>query len=264
MIKDSLKAAGITRIVWIDDKFATPNREDMIEVILATLVKLKAAGHANAPGFTLDLSASETTIKEVAEAFLEDKNQTEVRKLLDGIKDIAGEVPEQAPQDDLSSEEFQKLKQAFGNLLVTQSLQQWTSSGAEQFAKASEDTLFLVDKEFTRESAVFDGSTLVADLVKSGSAFCILLTHRCSNSEDELKQRNEICEKGEVYFHKFAVLSKRTGDPQEAISKRFARALSSVLMHRFTGDLAFDIAETSQDLRQSRRLEIVSRPRRRI
>lgn len=246
MIKDSLMAAGIKRVVWIDDFFAAPSREKLIELIQKTLVKLKECRHLRAPGFEeILLDDSESTIRTKVEEFLEDKSTKDVSVLFNGIKDILNdaEAPADA-QDDLSSEEFTKLKATFGKLLVTQSLEQWTSSGASDFSSAEEDTLFLIDKEFTRESPNFDGSTLIADLVASSTAFCILLTHRCSNAEEEGVRRNEISESKGISFHKFAVLSKRSGDPTEPIQRRFARAFSAVMMHRFTGDIAYSIADS--------------------
>lgn len=244
MIKECITAAGITRVVWIDDYFAAPSREKLVELISETLFKLKEARYDNAPGFPeISLDQSQSSIATAVEDMLETKNDSEVAALFSGIKDIIADAESKPEtQDDLSKEEFAALKKAFGSVLVTQSLQQWTSKGAETYSKAAEETLFLIDKEFTRESASYDGSELIADLVQRGEAFCILLTHRCSNAEEEELRRKEICDERKVAFHKFAVLSKRSGDLSEAVHKRFARAFSAVMMHRFTGDLAFTIA----------------------
>lgn len=70
-VSECLKAACVTKVVWIDDKFASPTRTDLEEAILKAVVALKERGDKSAAlaGFgSVDLTLTKAGLEEAADA----------------------------------------------------------------------------------------------------------------------------------------------------------------------------------------------------
>ena len=240
MIKDCLSAAGITTIVWIDDFFASPPRDVLADAVHKHAERLKEKGSSkiDLPAFAkVDLIKSKNEVDDAIDEALETMSDPQVAEAEKALAASSGTaVVDSAPQPDLSQADFQALQKAFGKDLQTFSLGAWTSSGITKFAAADANTLFLVDKEFNREPGAIDGTELLADIVKTTTAFCVMLTHTCTEADQEPRRVSIATTKG-LSPHRFCVLSKQQSGGG-AIEPRFERAIYTVMTHRFTGEIA--------------------------
>jgi hypothetical protein len=240
MIKDCLSAAGITAIVWIDDFFASPARDVLADAVHKHAERLKEKGSRkiDVPAFAkVDLTKSKNEIDDAIDEALEDMSDPQVAEAEKALAASSGTpVVDDTPQPDLPQADFHALQKAFGKHLQTFSLGAWTSSGITQFAAAGANTLFLVDKEFNREPGGIDGTKVLADIVNTTAAFCVMLTHTCTEADQE-DRRVSIATTEGLLPHRFCVLSKQQSG-SGAIEPRFERAIYTVMTHRFTGEIA--------------------------
>jgi len=247
MTSQCLSAAGITQVVWIDDFFDPPTQDELFNVILTSVQKLKEEGltEIQFDSFSnIDLTRSKNEIEDDVQEILQEMPEKEIGEAANRLTELA-HLPPLGPKalpDDLSIEDFTALKQAFGAGLRTFCLGGWTSEGVQQFASASENTLFLIDKEYKRENPDYDGTLILKDLVNTTSAFCIMLTHTWVEAEQE-ERRLSIANANGLPPHKFCVLSKQQ-HTDLPIDPRFARAIRTIMTHRFNGEIAFTISRT--------------------
>lgn len=243
MIPQFLKAAGITRVIWIDDFFAPPSRDTVENGLRRELLRKKEAGEQRVEllSDTIDLTVSRLEIEERCDEIFAAFSDDALRALADSLN-ITSSLVEDIPQD-LQRGDFAALSAAFGNRLQTFSLGEWTSEASRRFERAGVDTLFLIDKQFTREKAGYDGLKILRDLV-GGDAFYILLTYTCSEGEQNSVRVGIAKEGGDsMPAYKFCVLSKRPGG-EGGVVQQFARAIYAVLTHRYTGEIAQIVRET--------------------
>jgi hypothetical protein len=238
MIPEFLEAAGIKRVVWIDDFFAPPSRDSLENGLRQAYLRKKEAGEQSAKIVgteTIDLTVSRLEIEERCDEIFPLLSDEDLRTAADSLN-VTNSLIEEVPQD-LPREAFEALTSAFGKRLRTFSLAEWTSKASREFGTAGIDTLFLIDKQFTREKAAYDGINLLTDLTQ-GDAFCILLTYTCNESEQN-NERVGIAKRsgGALPAYKFAVLSKQQSG-EGNIVQQFARAIYAVLTHRYTHEIA--------------------------
>lgn len=247
MITECLSAAGIKTIVWIDDFFATASREELTSAIQAHLKDLKASQRPNLVDSTLgsiDLTKSKAEVEDAVDDVMEGLTELELAEAERRLAEVSGSsrLPG-TPEPDLSPAEFSELQKALGGGLRTFSLGQWTSAGATEFQFAAEDTLFLIDREFRREPSGLTGVDVLKDLVARTKAFCVMLTHTCTeDSQDE--RRVEIAQSENLDACSFSLLSKQQNRELEDIDSRFSRAIYAAMTHRFTGEIARTISDT--------------------
>lgn len=239
MIREFVKAAGINSVIWIDDFFARPSRDVLEDRIRRSVFGLKEADeplvYIGSKG-VIDLTKSRHEIEENCDELLGVMSDDEIEGVLQQIGTSA-QTEVEIPAD-LSSEDFTALKAAFGTNLQTFSLREWTSGASAKFQSAANNTLFLIDKQFTREDTTFDGVVLLRDMVGSTEAMCILLTHTCAVDEQNRERLNIAQEsEGKVPSYRFFVVSKQQRG-EGSIEERFARAIYAVMTHRFTGEIA--------------------------
>jgi hypothetical protein len=251
MTSQCLVAAGIKHVVWIDDFFAPRTREELASAIRNYVLRLKDDGKEKVGIAAFDsvlLSGQVGAVVDAVDDVLEEMPNEAMYEAAKALSDVTGvPLPRIIPQaDDLSEEEFEALKQAFGQGLQTYCLGSWTSHGVQQFANAGEDTLFLIDKEYKRENAGMDGTQILKDLAGSAESrgFCVMLTHMWGENEQEAR-RVDIANQHKIPQHRFSVLSKRQ-NPNLPIDPRFARAIRTVMTHRFNGEIAYTISRTMQ------------------
>jgi hypothetical protein len=240
MIKDCLTAAGISKIVWIDDSFAPPSREQSAANIYEHLKRLKNSEQKTLSllgDVVLDLTLSIRDLEDQCAEALEGMNDAEIAEADTKLTAISGFFGGEGENlTDLTPEEFATLKRAFGSGLKTYSLKEWTSVGEKEFAEPTQDTLFLIDKEFGRENTGFDGSEILVRLVDS-PAFCVMLSYTCKEDEQE-SRRVDLANTRKLPAHKFCFLSKQQSGDDIPIDRRFERAIYTVMTHRFTGEIA--------------------------
>lgn len=157
-------------------------------------------------------------------------------------------------QPDLSDEEFDQLQNAIGRGLRKFSWGTWTSAGVTEFGSSGDDTLFLVDKEFSREDTSSDGIELLDYLVKNTRGLCILLTHTCA-AKDQDQRRMEFATAKRLLPHSFCVVSKQQ-TVELSVDDRFAAAIRTVVMHKLNGQIAHAISETIQKSAKDVALEL--------
>src|SRR6266566_1295628 len=249
MISECLAAAGITKVVWIDDFFAAPTRDELADTIRKCVEKLRELGQLKIDLFTfnnIDLTRTKRDIEDACEEVMEGMSDEQLAEAAQHLATLSGTAtPEIKSEPDLLPDEFKALQEAFGAGLRTFSLRTWTSAGIREFSSATEDTLFVIDKEFKREPGGIDGTKLLGDIVRqrqTQAPFCIILTHTCTESEQE-QRRVEIAGVEELPPHRFCVLSKQQSG-ESAIDPRFARAIRTVMTHKFNGEIAYAICHT--------------------
>jgi hypothetical protein len=243
MIQECLQAAGIDRVIWIDDLFSTPTVDDLVPLILKGIKTLKVRGDKN-----INLGDFGDFVLEQDDGSVEDAVYERVQASTDEIIRQAAVKLEEilgaalAPKhkvEDLSPEDFKALQDAFGETLRPFSLKTWTAEGAAGVEAIAENTLCLIDLQFNRENATFDGILILRDLLERSKAYCIVLTHKCKEDGQDT-ERDEISAKLKVSPFLFSVLSKQQGG-KDGAPGRFARALGTAMTSRFTGQLAAKI-----------------------
>ena len=259
MITDCLSAAGIRSVVWIDDHFGNPTRDDLAAAIRARLRALRKAGKSTPTVgvfAAINLRESDVEIEDAADDVIESLSDSELataeRTLAEADRSFELHT---ALQPDLTSEQFADLEKAFGAGLRTFGSREWTSVGMGEFRAASDETLFLIDREFTREGGGISGDDLLKDVAQTTDAFCIMLTHTCNEGQED-QRRLELADSKKLDAFRFSVVSKQqSGDP-ENIDWRFSRAIYAVMTHRFTGEIAHGISDAIQITAKSTEVEL--------
>jgi hypothetical protein len=243
MIAECLKAAGVERVVWIDDNFAQRNRVQNFDALISAF----KVARAKQPAATLEIPHLGHYVLgdplDDALDSLEEAQRTcgdpEIATATLAVELFAGVVPADVALD-LSQDEIDALLGAFGDKITKQSLTEWRKEGADKFAMADRRTLFLIDKEFYREDPGYDGLLLLQNLA-AGDAFCMMFTCRCEEGGQE-ECRKTYSEKAGIPAHRFSVISKLGRNAVRPIVERFAYALRAAFLHRQTGDLAQNLA----------------------
>ena len=246
-VSKCLQAAGISKVVWIDDKFASPTRNDLEEAILKAVVALKERGDTGAELATfgkVDLAMAKPQVEDATVELCEPLSESQLEQILAALGVAAGtmKLPAQA---DLSDPEFQELESALGDGLRKFSWNTWTSTGITEFRSANADTLFLIDKEFTRENTQSDGIDILDFLIKNTRGLCIMLTQACSVGDQE-QRRMEFAKAKGILPHSFCVVSKLQS-VDFSVDDRFAMAVRTAMTHKFNGGIAYTISNTIQE-----------------
>lgn len=259
MITECLTAAGIKTVVWIDDHFGNPSRDELAAAIRGRLQAVKGSGKPSV-GVGLfadvDLRKSENEIYDAAEELMEPLSNADLAAAENKLAELDQSYkPPVELQADLTDEQFANLQAALGPGLRTFGSGDWTSSGISEFRNATNETLFLIDREFRREPGGISGDDLLSDVVKDTQAYCIMLTHTCTEGQED-QRRVELAHTKQLDPFRFNVISKQqSGDP-ENIDSRFSRSIYAVMTHRFTGEIARDISDTIKISADSTTLEL--------
>jgi hypothetical protein len=255
MITECLSAAGITTVVWIDDFFANASRDELAAAVRAHLKSFKTAGRTRSSDAVfgqIELTKTSTEIDDAADEIIDGLSDLQLAEAERQLVQLGGSARlRDAPEPDLTPEEFAELQKAFGPGLRTFSLGEWTSGGVIEFQSAGEETLFLVDKEFGREGGGMSGDQVLKDLVTGNpKAFCIMLTHTCKEGDQE-QRRVAIAQAESLDAFRFSVVSKQQSGDTHDVDGRFSRAIYAVMTHRFTGEIAHAISDTIRTSAQS-------------
>ncbi|WP_319405786.1 hypothetical protein [uncultured Desulfosarcina sp.] len=250
-IADLQEAAGINRVVWVDDVFAEPIEEALKVAIQAKLRVL----HNN--GYLPKHNAFSNISMDAPEAIRDKQIETVLNSQSDKLPRMLESLTKQAnacglqggPDEDLTPAQIIGLRDGLKNVDVY-SYRKWQSQRSDILTDVDDRTLFLVDREFVREGLADDlGDEIMADILTNASkAHCIMFTHKVgTDAADGL--RFEIGKKMDsIEAHQFGVMSKRgLGVGVSDISSHFSRALRVSLLCRFCCDVALDTCSVMND-----------------
>src|SRR5207237_346233 len=96
-----------------------------------------------------------------------------IESLLQQVPDESQEGLESA--DELTPVQIAALKEAIQNV-QTLSHASWTAQKAQVLRQSTEKTLFLIDRQFSKEGLGEEGDGILAELKAEGKYHCIMLT----------------------------------------------------------------------------------------
>ncbi|MBN1567628.1 MAG: hypothetical protein JXA73_07260 [Acidobacteria bacterium] len=242
-ISDLQQAAGLTQVIWVDDCFAEQPEQLLridIQRKLASLYGTGIVPRHNA--FSSIDSNAPIAIREKLIEKVIDENAEKLTGIADSLTKQLAELlinnEDKAP--DLTPAQVIRLRNSLTGV-TTLSFRTWQTRQQELLSTAGEQSLFLIDREFTNEGQGPEvGDSIIAQIVEiAPKAHCILLTHTVGpDKSDEL--RVAIGRRGVgLLSHQFAVMSKRgLGQLSNDAAPYFARALKTTLLHRFCFDIA--------------------------
>ncbi|MGN6556290.1 MAG: hypothetical protein ACTHLW_21470 [Verrucomicrobiota bacterium] len=246
-LTDVLKAVGIDKVVWIDDDFSSGDLErqkvriqELIGRLAAQNITLK---HEALTELTFDLPEG------VRETKLQEILNVHVHNFVNIIESLTQQLPAEAQEgletsSELTTVQINALKSALEDV-QTMSFKTWTSKKAELLSKCTERTLFLVDRQFSKEGYGDEGDGILKELKAQGKYHCILLTRTKPEEGAELL-RKRIAEEsqGTLRLSDFAVMSKSDiGETEEGAKREFSHACRVVFTHRHCHKVAERIGE---------------------
>lgn len=252
-LKVLLDAAGIDKVIWIDDLFA-PLDEDKLKIrIKEKLAKLEVYNlkpihkvlcdlKYNAPIGVRDKQIDETLYS----------NVEILNEIHDSIsQQLKDREPDQIePKEDLTHSQVEALLNALTSV-QKYSYITWKSKDKDILRECSESTLILIDREFVNEGASPDaGDEILAMVIeRAPSSCCILLTHTVPPNETEnLRKLIAYSSDNKIKIHQFSVMSKREiGAMPEDAEPHLASSLRISLTHRLCFDLANESATVMED-----------------
>ena len=251
-LSDLVKAAGITRLYWIDDYFGTTPLLSAKQIALKIDVLWSLAeGEKLAHPLLKEIPVGSIPDK-IAERVLtaiKSSDSTDIARQLSESVDYqiaAHNESHRAGVNDLTPNQFDQIKRAFeeGSATVsTLSFAQWTEQWEEIKGAIDQNVVFFVDRDFTREEGGREdtGEEILATLlsVKTPSFGCILFTHGIERQQ-QAQERTNIA--GRIHQveerHRFSVVSK---DNLTGTSADFS-ALSRAFQDAFVRDWCHSIA----------------------
>jgi len=246
-LTEVLKAVGIDKVVWIDDDFSEGDLERQktrIQELIGRLAAQKITPkHEALTELTFDLpeGVRETKIQEIL--------TVHVHNYVAIIESLTQQIPAEAQEgleasDELTRVQIDALKSALEDF-QTMSFKTWSSKKSELLPKCTERTLFLVDRQFSREGLGEEGDGILKELKTQGKYHCILLTRTNAGEGTELL-RNKIVEEshGTLGLSDFAVMSKSAiGQTEDGAKREFSHACRVVFTHRHCHKVAEKIGE---------------------
>ncbi len=228
MIAQSLQAAGIRRVIWIDDQFREKSVEVLRSEIIAGALALRLRGkdklyHNSLTGGVVSLPDDEDLLRANVSAALPDDVAVLVL-LQDALRRQLRSAGTQADFE-FTGAEFKDVIRAMreGQLEVLHfSYVEW-SIARKRIPFGEHDTLLLVDRDFRGESVEDKGEAIIESVLKDGKkAYFVLLSQDFGTAEIE-QERNEILKKFAIPRHAFAMVSKKPEVGEDAVlSNRLA------------------------------------------
>ncbi|KLN64077.1 hypothetical protein [Vibrio sp. VPAP30] len=261
-------AIKLDNVIWVDDRFA-PNSGDFKDEFLAEVKNQYEVTPALVQQFPLF-----STIENLQSNFPFDTWQDQLPEDEDSIEKFYKYIEKDLP--DFTPEEFQKLKSIFENhtnkRVHTLSNKKWQQE-KEFWLKNSDENLFLIDYDFSRENLPRDhGKLIVIDVLNSQleNVYCVLFTSETKNGSEEESERFKIVSDipDNISSQNFSVLSKDimeddkkiciTFKASEFVKRIFLRKLSSEMVESVSEKLIDSINELKSDLSQQSIYEVDS------
>ena len=238
-LKDLTDAAGIERVIWIDDLFDAPP-ENGAEIHLREL-----AARAKARNMTLNLASHELTPDESVEEWLakieearEEGMTVEVilaqlrQRLTDG---------EAAPILDYNESAIAEIMGSFGEGMVTKAgASHWKE--IKPILLGPKQTLVVVDREFYVEGVPRPlGEDILQDVVKAKSPTVHVVMLTRSVDEDTEALRTELANRLGIPSQDFAVVAKAVSDENGRAESRLCDSFQVVFTHHVCIELTRSI-----------------------
>lgn len=213
-----LKALGIKKLYWIDDKFYEEADSNRDALAIATS---NAIANAICSGISVALlvpemaNLAETSsdyeqIVELAKQSIEDKNLTSLQ--LKGILNKLDALPGDA--DDLNDGQFSKFEELLktGPIEVIKlSFGEWQQNKA--MLASNQEALYLIDYENKREGNGITGDAILEHLAGLDvSPFSIVFTHVCEPDSEQEKATDfhaQLTQHSTRQYRQFSVMSKK-------------------------------------------------------
>ena len=254
-LKELLTVAGVSKVIWIDDEFADKSADQLnsgIKRVLAQLFALKVSPACDLlKDITHDLPGEirdQKIVEVLAETDVMEEILISVEKQLMEVSN--GEIP--AREDDLSSIQFEWLEKQLPDQLTKCSYEKWAQEKEALVEVSDSDTLFLVDREFTKEGLSKEqGDEIISDLVSRDSfnSYCILLTHTTlQGGEEELRRDIANKEKLKLKAYQFSVVSKKNiGNVDSESTAHLIAAFQVVYILKSCNSLIDDFTSEMKD-----------------
>ena len=243
-LKDLTDAAGIERVIWIDDLFDPPTENN------AGIELRDLATRANVRGLVITLADHVLTpdrsvdewLAEVVEAREEGMTEAFV---LAHLRERLTEG-EATPISDYNESAIAEIKGSFGEGMVT-------TAGASNWKEITavlhdqKRTLVLVDREFYVDGVAQRlGEDILKDLVKKKlpTVYVVLLTR--SVGEDTEPLRAELADRLDIPFPDFVVAAKTASEEEGRTESRLCNSFQILFTHQVCIDLAGRIYEVAR------------------
>lgn len=247
-----LEVAGIKKIIWIDDDFADnpPNKEKLVDSVVLHIEtffdldekeKIIQIDEFKQVNFHLPQAALLESVRSVALDLTEDV-------LLQLISNFEAEDTELTPEN---IDHMSNYVRSAGIELVKLPLSGWRQCCSE-YSEITNETLFLIDKEFEKEGAGADaGTELLKELLKKYKAETspnfILFTHTCKGALQEEELRKGIFKaftedsSFEVESFNFQVLSKSVAYDKDAAENRLFSCIRAIFVRKIFSQMAYGL-----------------------
>ena len=235
-LKELTDAAGIERVIWIDDLFDAP-AENGAEIQFREL-----AARAKARDMTLNLAGRDLTPEETVEEWLARIEETRqegmtAAVILADLRQSLGDG-EAAPSPDYDESAIAEIMGSFGEGMVTK-------AGASQWRaiipslRDAKQTLVVVDREFFVEGVSSPlGENILQDVVKAkGPTVHVVMLTR-SVDEDPEALRNELANRLGIPFQDFVVAAKVASEEKGQAESRLCDSFQVVFTHHVCIELA--------------------------
>ena len=228
-----------SRPVILNDKSC--GSEDLLNQVKA--LNVLPTQHAALSELTTDLpeGVRETKIQQILD--------TQGGNLVAIIESLTQQVPEQTQAglnsaDELTSVQITALKAALPNV-ATLSHNTWLSQKAQLLPQCTEKTLFLIDRQFTKEGLGEEGDTILSEVQAQGRYYCIMLTRIKPDEGAELLRKQIVTKSaGKLRPSHFAVMSKsQIGATEDDAKREFCHACRVVFTHQHCHKVAEKIGQ---------------------
>ena len=238
-LKDLTEAAGIERVVWIDDLFDPPT-EDNAGIELRDL-----ATRANFRGLTITLADHVLTPDRSVDEWLAEVEEAREEGLTEGF--VLAHLRERltegdaAPISDYNESAIAEIMGSFGEGMVTTAgASNWKE--IEPVLRDAKRTLVLVDREFHVDGVAQRlGEDILQDLVKKRlpTVYVVLLTR--SVGEDTEPLRAELADRLDIPFQDFVVAAKAASEEEGRTESDLCNSFQILFTHQVCIDLAHRI-----------------------
>ena len=238
-LKDLTDAAGIERVIWIDDLFGSPP-ESGVEIHLREL-----AAHAKAQNVTLNLAGYELTPDESVEEWLSKIEEAREEGMTVAViseqlrqRLTDGEV---APIPDYNESAIAEIMSSFGEEMVTKAdASHWKK--IKPVLLDAKQTLVVVDREFYVEGVPLPlGEDILQDVVKAKSPTVHVVMLTRSVDEDTEALRTELANRLGIPSQDFGVAAKTVSDEKGQAESRLCDSFQVVFTHHVCTELTRSI-----------------------
>lgn len=249
---DTLEVVGIKKIIWIDDDFANTSldRNSLVREITANVEAAVDSELLNElvavlPSERFDFSAPKEIIIDDLIRYMSEISNDELRQLAESVEGERSEL------SDTDVSIISDLIIGAKIELVKLSLDSWRQE-CRKFSTEKSGTLFLIDKEFTKEGESEDaGTEVLKELIIQYGADSppnfVLFTHTCRNAIEEEDLRREIFakfksdESFDFESFNFQVLSKGVAYDKERAQSRLFNCIRAIFVRKTFAQMAHDL-----------------------